>query len=226
LVGDYGGGGMYLAFGVACALFEARESGHGQVVDVAMVDGAASLMTSTRWQVAAGRWTGARGENRLDSGAPFYDVYRTADGRFVSVGAPEPQFYAGLRTVLDLSDDLWEEQDDRSRWPRMRQVLTELFATKTRAQWCAIFDSSGIDACFAPVMSVDEAPRDVHNRARGTFNSRDGVSFVGPAPRLSRTPGRVGAPFDSAGGHSAEILAEFGFDEEEIEQLRATGAIS
>jgi alpha-methylacyl-CoA racemase len=224
LVGDYGGGGMYLAFGMVCALFEAHRSGAGQVIDAAMIDGAASLATSVRWQVAAGRWNGGRGGNRLDSGAPYYEVFETADGRYVSVGALEPQFYAELRRVLDLTGSEWDDQADAERWPDLKARLSELFRTRSRDEWCTAF--AGADACFAPVLSIDEAPSDEHNRARGTFVSRDGMSFAAPVPRLSRTPGAVGAPPVAPGQNTHEILRGCGFDEAEIVALQDAGALS
>ena len=192
LVGDYGGGGMFAAFGVACALFEARQSGKGQVVDAAMTDAAAVLTTSLHWMRAAGRWNEARGTNRLDSGAHFYDVYETADGLYVSVGAIEPRFYAELRRVLGLTGPAWDRQDDRAVWPELKKELAAIFATKTRDEWCRVFAEAKADACFAPVLSPGEAPADPHNAARGTFLTRDGVTFPAPAPRLSRTPGAAG----------------------------------
>jgi alpha-methylacyl-CoA racemase len=201
LVGDYGGGGMFAAFGVACALFEARQSGEGQVIDAAMTDGAAVLTTSLHWMRAAGTWNEARGANRLDSGAHFYDVYETADGRFVSVGSIEPQFYAELRRVLGLTDPKWDRQNDRAAWPGLKADLAAIFRTKTRAEWCRVFAEAKADACFAPVLSPGEAPDDPHNVARGTFLIRDGVTFPAPAPRLSRTPAvaRQGHGRDPAG---------------------------
>jgi len=225
LVGDYGGGGMFAAFGVACALFEARQSGRGQVVDAAMTDGAAVLTTSLHWMRAAGTWNEARGTNRLDSGAHFYDVYETADGRYVSVGSIEPQFYAELRRVLSLTGPTWDRQDDRAAWPELKEELAAIFRTKTRDEWCRVFAEAKADACFAPVLSPGEAPRDPHNAARGTFLARDGVTFPAPAPRLSRTPAVAGGPPPAPGQDTAEVLRDWGFDEDAIAELRNAGAV-
>jgi alpha-methylacyl-CoA racemase len=226
LVGDYGGGGMYLAFGMVCALFEAGRSEHGQVIDAAMVDGAASLMTSLRWQAAAGRWTGGRGGNRLDSGAPFYDTYETSDARYIAVGALEPEFLAELCRVLDLVGDVWRRPADPANWPQMKSDLADVFRARSRDEWCVVFDEAGADACFAPVLTMDEAPLDPHNRARGTFVTRDGMTFAAPAPRLSRTPGELGARPATPGEHTDELLRDFGFAAAEIEDLHSAGAVA
>jgi alpha-methylacyl-CoA racemase len=223
LVGDYGGGGMFAAFGVACALFEARQSGKGQVVDAAMTDGAAVLTTALHWMRAAGTWHEARGTNRLDSGAHFYDVYETADGRYVSVGSIEPQFYAELRRVLSLTGPEWDQQNHRAAWPKLKAELAAIFATKTRDAWCRVFAEAKADACFAPVLSPGEAPDDPHNVARGTFLTRDGVTFPAPAPRLSRTPAAAGGPPPAPGQDTAEVLRDWGFDAEAIAELRSAG---
>jgi alpha-methylacyl-CoA racemase len=225
LVGDYGGGGMFAAFGVACALFEARQSGKGQVVDAAMTDAAAVLTTSLHWMRAAGTWHEARGTNRLDSGAHFYDVYETADGRYVSVGAIEARFYAELRRVLSLTGPAWDRQDDRASWPELKEELAAIFATKTRDEWCRVFAEAKADACFAPVLSPGEAPADPHNTARGTFLTRDGVTFPAPAPKLSRTPAVAGGPAPAPGRDTAEVLRDWGFDDDAIAELRSAGAV-
>jgi alpha-methylacyl-CoA racemase len=225
LVGDYGGGGMFAAFGVACALFEARQSGKGQVVDAAMTDGAAVLTTALHWMRAAGTWHEARGTNRLDSGAHFYDVYETADGRYVSVGSIEPQFYAELRRVLGLAGPEWDQQNHRAAWPKLKAELAAIFATKTRDAWCRVFAEAKADACFAPVLSPGEAPADPHNAARGTFLTRAGVTFPAPAPRLSRTPAAAGGPPPAPGQDTAEVLRDWGFAAEAIAELRGAGAV-
>jgi alpha-methylacyl-CoA racemase len=225
LIGDYGGGGMFTAFGVACALFEARKSGRGQVIDAAMTDGAAVLTTALHWMLAAGTWHEGRGTNRLDSGAHFYDVYETADGRYVSVGSIEPRFYAELRRVLGLAGPEWDRQDDPAAWPALKKQLAALFRTRTRAEWCRVFAEAKADACFAPVLSPGEAPDDPHNAARGTFLTRDGVTFPAPAPRLSRTPAAAGGPPPAPGQDTAEVLRDWGFAAADIAELRAAGAV-
>lgn len=225
LLGDYGGGGMFAAFGVACALLEARQSGKGQVVDAAMTDGAAVLTTALHWMRAAGTWNEARGTNRLDSGAHFYDVYETADGRYVSIGSIEPQFYAELRRVLGLAGPEWDRQDDPAAWPRLKEELAVIFAAKTRDEWCRVFAGAKADACFTPVLSPGEAPADPHNVARGTFLTRDGVTFPAPAPRLSRTPAVAGGPPPAPGQDTAEVLRDWGFGDDAIKELRRAGAV-
>ncbi len=186
LVGDFGGGAMLLAFGLMCALHEAQRSGRGQVVDAAMTDGAALLSAMMYGFKAAGRWSNGRGENLLDGGAPFYDTYACADGKYVAVGAIEPQFWALLRERCGLDDPLFDAQQDRARWPEQKQRLAAVFRTRTRDAWCALLEGS--DACFAPVLDWDEAPRHAHNVARETFVTVDGVLQPAPAPRFSRTP--------------------------------------
>jgi alpha-methylacyl-CoA racemase len=225
LIGDYGGGGMFTAFGVACALFEALKSGRGQVVDVAMTDSAAVLTTALHWMLAAGTWHEGRGTNRLDSGAHFYDVYETADGRYVSIGSIEPRFYAELRRVLGLAGPAWDRQNDPAAWPALKAELAAIFAAKTRDEWCRIFAEAKADACFAPVLAPGEAPADPHNAARGTFLTRDGVTFPAPAPRLSRTPAAAGGAPPAPGQDTAEVLRDWGFDADAIAELRGAGAV-
>ncbi|MFF4767301.1 CaiB/BaiF CoA transferase family protein [Streptomyces sp. NPDC001255] len=224
LLGDYAAGGLYLALGITAALLEARASGRGQVVDAAIVDGAAHLTATLHWQRATGAWQDGRGTNTLDTGAHFYDVYETADHAYVSIGALEPQFYAELRAVLALEGPEWDDPRDRSRWPELTARLAALFRTGTREQWCARF--AGHDACFAPVLSLAEAPHHPHHRARDTFTERDGVVQPRPAPRLSRTPGEIGCPPPAPGADSEAVLREAGFGAEEIAGLRAAGAIA
>ncbi len=224
LVGDFGGGGMMLAFGVVCALLEARTSGRGQVVDAAMVDGAAALMTFFHGFRAMGVWNDERGTNLLDTGAHFYDVYETADGRYVSIGSIEPQFYAELRQRLGLDDPEWDAQMDRSRWPELKERIAAVIATRTRDEWCEILE--GTDVCFAPVLSMAEAPEHPHNRARGTFTEVAGVVQPRPAPRFSRTDSTIRRPPPHAGQHTDEILAEAGCDPDRIAALRSSGAVA
>ncbi|MDB4975114.1 MAG: hypothetical protein JWN48_3455, partial [Myxococcaceae bacterium] len=224
LLGDFGGGGMLLLSGVLAALVERGISGKGQVVDAAMVDGSALLTTMLHSFRQAGLWSGARGENLLDTGAPFYEVYETADGRFVAIGALEPEFYRQLLARLDLRDDpRFAAQMDRASWPAMRSALSAIFIQKTRAQWVACF--AGSDACFAPVLSPFEAADHPHNRARETFVTVADVVQPAPAPRFSRTPGRVQSPPPQPGAHTDEVLEAWGFAESEISDLRLAAAI-
>lgn len=224
LVGDFGGGGMLLALGVCAALVEAGRSGRGQVVDAAMVDGAALLTTMVHAFRAMGMWSDERGTNLLDTGAHFYDVYETADGGYVSIGSIESQFYAELLERAGLADDPdFAAQMDRSRWPSLKERLAAVFRTKTREEWCALMEHT--DVCFAPVLSMAEAPEHPHNRARGTFTSVAGVVQPAPAPRFSRTPAAIQRPPAHAGQHTDEALSDWGFDAEELVKLRDAGAI-
>ena len=222
LVGDFGGGGMLLAFGIACALLESRASGRGQVVDAAMVEGAGLLSTMTWGLRAAGRWSDARGVNVLDSGAPWYDTYATRDGRYIAVGAIESRFYAELVERLGLAGEALPAQHDRDGWPVLRERFARAFAARTRAEWERIF--AGADACAFPVLSFAEAAAHPHARARGAHVDVDGVMQPAPAPRLSRTPPQIrrGPPARGEGGR--EALREWGFDEDEIAGLRGLGA--
>lgn len=192
LVGDFGGGALYLVVGVLAALLEATKSGKGQVVDAAMCDGAASLMSMFFDMAAAGRWTEARESNFLDGGAHFYGVYECGCGKFISIGSIEPQFYALLRQLAGLSGAEFDAQMDREAWPALRQKLTEVFKTKTRDQWCAIME--GTDVCFAPVLTMTEAPAHPHMAARNIFVERHGITQPAPAPRFSRTPSAIREP--------------------------------
>jgi len=224
LVGDFGGGGMYLAFGLVCAILEARGSGRGQVVDAAMVDGAASLMTFFHGFRAMGIWNDERGTNMLDTGAHYYDVYECSDGLFVSIGSIEPQFYAELREKLGLDDPKWDAQMSRSEWPAFKEEFIEIFKTKTRDEWCEIMEHT--DICFAPVLSMEEAPQHPHNVARGTFVEVAGITQPGPAPRFSRTEATIERPPAHAGQHTDVVLADFGFTDAELATLRESGAIA
>jgi alpha-methylacyl-CoA racemase len=219
LVGDFGGGALYLAVGILSALLETSRSGRGQVVDAAMVDGAASLLTMFYGMAAAGTWFDERGVNLLDGGAPFYDVYETADGKHLAVGALEPRFYAELLRLTGLSDQDLPEQADLFRWPELRQRFADVFRTRTRDEWCRILE--GTEACVAPVLSLSEAPGHPHMAARGTFVEVDGVTQPAPAPRFSRTPGAIQRPPEPPGASTGEVLADWGFAAEEIDQLRA-----
>jgi alpha-methylacyl-CoA racemase len=224
LVGDYGGGGMFLAFGIVCALLEARTSGEGQVVDAAMVDGAAALMAPMWGFRATGLFTEERGTNLLDSGAHFYDVYETADGAFMSVGAIEPQFYAELLHGMGLDDADLPRQMDRASWPALKLRFAEIFKAKTRAEWCAIFD--GTDACVAPVLTMTDAIAAEHVVARGTIVVDDNTAQPAPAPRFSRTPGAIQGPVPPLGADTDAALAAWGFSASEIARLHDVGAIA
>lgn len=208
LLGDFGGGGMFLALGALAALVHARATGEGQVVDAAIVDGTAVLTTMIHGMLDAGVWRDRRGVNLLDTGAPFYDVYRCADGQFLAVGALEEQFYAALLDGLGVAgDETLPDRNDPRQWAALRERFTELFGSRTRDEWWAVF--AGTDACVAPVWSLLEATRDEHNRERGVFTEVDGVLQPDVAPRFSATPGAVGA-VPAPGQHSEEILAELG----------------
>lgn len=223
LVGDFGGGGMLLAFGMVAAILSARVTGEGQVVDAAMVDGAASLMTMTYAFRQVGMWRDERGVNILDTGAHFYEVYETADGGYLGVGAIEPQFYAELLRLLGLDGEDLPDQMDRAHWPAMKQRFAALFATRSRDEWMAVFEGS--DACVAPVLSLAEAPRHPHNVHRGTFTEVAGVEQPAPSPRFSRTPGAIRRPPPHPGQYGDEALADWGLDDAEIAGLRGSGAI-
>jgi alpha-methylacyl-CoA racemase len=222
LVGDFGGGGMLMAFGVACALVEKAGSGQGQVVDAAMVDGASVLMQMMYGMRAMGIWQDERGSNLLDTGAHFYDVYETRDGKHVSIGSIEPQFYAELLEKTGLEGEELPGQHDRSQWPKLRERFAAIFKKKTREEWCAIMEGS--DVCFAPVLSMGEAPEHPHNLHRRTFIERGGVIQAAPAPRFSRTPPELTCSAPHIGQDTESVLADHGFDSEEIAKLVASGA--
>lgn len=224
-VGDYGGGAMMLAFGVMCALHEAQRSGQGQVVDAAMTDGAALLSAMFHGLKAAGAWSGPRGGNLLDGGAHFYRTYECADGRFVAVGALEPAFHAELLRRLGVDDpDLLEHQMDAARWPAFAQRLAGVFRTRTRDEWCAVF--AGSDACVAPVLDFDEAPRHPHHQAREAYIVVDGVVQPAPAPRFSRTPARAPRGPAANGAHSSAVLRGWGWDDESIASWQRDGLVA
>jgi len=224
LVGDFGGGGMFLAYGIACALIERVRSGKGQVVDAAMVDGAATLMTFFHAAQQAGWWKPERGTNLLDGGAPFYDTYETSDGKYISVGAIESKFYAELIAKLGFTSEDLPDQMDRSHWIEQKERFGELVKTKTRDAWCEILE--GTDACFAPVLSLEEASAHPHLRERGTFVEVAGALQPGPAPRFSRTPCEISGPPPHAGQHTDEALADWGIPAAEITRLRGSKAIA
>jgi alpha-methylacyl-CoA racemase len=223
LVGDFGGGALYLAFGVCAALLEARQSGEGQVIDAAMVDGAASLLTAIYGIHASGGWTLERGSNVLDSGAHFYGTYECADGEWISIGPIEAKFHAELLERLGLAESDIPDRNDRSRWTEHKLRLTELFLSEPRAHWCQLLE--GTDTCFAPVLTMAEAPDHPHMKARGTFIEVEGVVQPGPAPRFSRTPGEVQGPVAEPGQHTDEVLRDWGWDAEEIDALRQAGTV-
>ncbi len=221
LVGDYGGGALYLAFGLMAALYERQRSGRGQVVDAAMVDGAGSLAALFYGLNAAGSWTGQRGHNLLDGGAPFYDSYQTADERWVSLGPLEPKFFAEFVRLSGLDPRFVPLQYDRREWPAMREAISRLFKQRTRDEWCALLEGS--DACFAPVLDFADAPRHAHAQARGGFVTVDGVTQPAPAPRFDRSTADTPRPPPEIGAHTRELLAAAGYDAAAIEQLLASG---
>src|SRR5687768_12305037 len=218
LIGDFGGGGMLLGFGVACALIEAARSGRGQVVDAAMVEGASLLAAMFAGFLKTGAWTEGRGENILDTGAPWYNVYETKDGKYVSIGSIESRFYQDLLERLGVPD---LGQNDRARWSEMKALFAGTFKSKTSAEWCKVFEGS--DACFAPVLSWSEARRDAHNASRKSFIEVKGVEQPAPAPRFSRTPGAVRRAPPERGEGGLAALADWGFDAHAIKTLRALG---
>lgn len=226
LVGDFGGGGMFLAFGVVCALLEAQRSGQGQVVDTAMVDGAATLMSMFWAFKPLGIFDeNNRGTNLLDTGAHFYDVYECADGNYVSVGSIEPQFYAELLRLTGLDNDPeFAQQMNKDQWPQLKKKLAEVVRTKTRDEWCAEMEHT--DVCFAPVLTMSEAAAHPHNVARGTFIEVAGIPQPAPAPRFSRTVARVDSPPAHPGQHTREVLTDWGFVSDRIDALIAAGAIA
>jgi alpha-methylacyl-CoA racemase len=223
LVGDFGGGALYLALGMVAGILETQKSGKGQIVDAAMVDGAASLMTAIYGIHGSGRWTDNRGDNILDTGAHYYDVYETKDAKYVSIGSIETKFYDELLELSGLKKEELARQNDRDAWPAMKQKVAAIFKTKTRDEWCKIMEGS--DVCFAPVLSMTEAPKHPHNRHRGTFIEDDGVIQPGPAPRFSRTPSKIQRPPARPGEHTEEALRDWGFSASELDGLRKAGAI-
>lgn len=223
LVGDFGGGGMLLAFGMVCALLEAQKSGKGQVIDSAMIDGAASLMAMFFTMSAGGMFTDQRGTNLLDGGAPFYDTYETSDGKYVSLGSIEPQFYALLKEKAGLDEATFGAQMDPSRWGNQKAKLTEIMKTKTRDEWCEIMEGS--DVCFAPVLSIWEAPDHPHNKHRNGFLNIDGVVQPAPSPRFSRTQAEVRHGARVPGQDTVSVLEGAGFSAAEIAALQASNVV-
>lgn len=224
LVGDFAGGGMLMATGILAALLEAGRSGRGQVVDAAMVDGSAYLMTMMYELLGRGAWTERRQSNPNDGAAHFYDTYETSDGEYIAIAAMEPQFYAELIEKIGLADADLPPQWDRARWPELSERLAAVFRTRTRAQWCALLEGS--DTCFAPVLRMSEALTHPHNVARSTFTTVDGVAVPSPAPRFDRTPAGVARGASRTGEHTDEVLAELGTSAERIAELRESGAVS
>lgn len=223
LVGDFGGGALYMVVGALAAYIEAQKSGQGQVVDTSMVEGSASLMSSMYGAYAAGLWDDRRGYNRLDGGAHYYGPFECKDGKYISIGSIEPQFYALLLEKTGLKGKPMPDQLDRSSWPVNRETLKEVFLTKTRAEWAELMEDS--DVCFGQVLSMGEAMEHPHNVARGTFIEVDGVKQPGPAPKFLRTPSKTPMGVAYAGQHSKEGLADWGFAAAEIDKLAANGAI-
>jgi len=223
LVGDFGGGAMYLLTGILAALVERISSGQGQVIDAAMTDGTASLLSPFFGLMDMGMWTTDRYSNRLDGGAYYYGSYECKDGRHVSIGSLEPQFYALLLEKCEITDDSFKEQLDQGSWSIKREKMEAIFKTKTRDEWCEIME--GTDVCFAPVLDLEEAPDHPHNIARKTYVEFDGVTQPAPAPRFSRTQGDIQSSSAMAGEHTDEILEDWGFSTSQIEQLKTAGAI-
>ena len=224
LVGDFGGGALYMAMGLLAGIIEARSSGKGQVIDCSMVEGSASLMTAMYGALAHGSWIEERGKNRLDKGAHYYNVYETKDGKYVSIGSIEPQFYKLLLQLTDLEGVELPKQSERGKWSEMTERLTGIFKTKTRDEWCKLMEGS--DVCFAPILSMSEAMKHPQNTERDSFITVDGIPQPAPAPRFMRTPSEVQRPPAKAGQHTDEGLAAWGLSKEEIGKLRKSGAVA
>jgi alpha-methylacyl-CoA racemase len=223
LVGDFGGGALYLAFGLMAGVISARATGKGQVIDCAMSDGAASLMAMFYGMKASGGWREERRANLLDGGAHFYDTYECADGRWISIGSIEPQFYALLLEKTGINDPQFKNQMSREEWPQLREKLATVIRTKTCAEWCELMDAT--DVCFAPVLTLEEAPAHPHNAARQTFVKIEDVVQPAPAPRFSGTPGAIQGPPPAIGAHNESALSDWGFSAAEIAGLQSAGAL-
>lgn len=223
LLGDFGGGGMMLAFGIVCALLKARQTGIGEVVDAAICDGTAALMAPIYAQMAKGTWTNERQANRLDGAAPYYGVYKCADGKWICIAPLESQFYELFLDLLQLPRDQFGDRLDTRLWPEHRAIFAENFAARTREEWCGLLE--GTDICFAPVLDLEEAPKHEHNRARNVFVDRHGVCQPAPTPRFSNSPPELPGPPPVPGEHRETALLNWGFDAEEVTELTKTGVI-
>ena len=224
LIGDFGGGGMLLALGLVAALLESKESKQGQVVDAAMTDGSALLMTMIYSMQSSGMWKTTMGSNLLDGGSHFYDTYECKDGKFISIGSIEPQFYALLCQIAELDEKVFSKQMSRDLWPEQKEEIKKVFLKKTRDEWCELME--GTDVCFAPVLDMSEAPQHPHNKERKTFIDLEGVTQPAPAPRFSRTEPEVVSSPSIVGEHTNEVLSSIGLSEEDISSLKTSGAVA
>ena len=224
LIGDFGGGGMLLALGLVAALLESKESKKGQVVDAAMTDGSALLMTMIYSMQSSGMWKTTMGSNLLDGGSHFYDTYECKDGKFISIGSIEPQFYALLCQIAELDEKVFSKQMSRDLWPEQKEEIKKIFLNKTRDEWCELME--GTDVCFAPVLDMSEAPHHPHNKERKTFIDLEGVTQPAPAPRFSRTEPEVVSSPSIVGEHTSEVLSSIGLSEEDIGSLKSSGAVA
>ena len=224
LIGDFGGGGMLLALGLVAALLESKESKKGQVVDAAMTDGSALLMTMIYSMQSSGIWKTTMGSNLLDGGSHFYDTYECKDGKFISIGSIEPQFYALLCQIAELDEKVFSKQMSRDLWPEQKEEIKKVFLKKTRDEWCELME--GTDVCFAPVLDMSEAPQHPHNKERKTFIDLEGVTQPAPAPRFSRTEPEVVSSPSIVGEHTNEVLSSIGLSEEDISTLKTSGAVA
>lgn len=223
LVGDYGGGGMMLALGIACGLWETTQSGKGQVIDAAMTDGAAILMSAAFSMRHQGRWSDTRGENWLDGNSAFYGTYECADGKWISIGSLEPQFYSLLLDLLGLTENDMGDRWDIPSWPNQREMIASIFKLKSRQQWCDIME--GTDVCFAPVLDLNEAQDHPHNKSRGTFVEIDGLTQPAPTPRFSRSKANISYPPPCPGEHNDSALKDWGITDQQIKSLRESDAM-